>query len=124
VSDDGKVYGGQPVDNEMDGKYTRNSGLSQGPYKSRHLLTCLVSTVGLALKEGKEVKARVLSSSSALDQHAEFTGEQLVLKEVSHRRRNFKADIDIDLEIRSCLLCPRTKSVPSDVSASITTTTA
>jgi 2-keto-4-pentenoate hydratase/2-oxohepta-3-ene-1,7-dioic acid hydratase in catechol pathway len=38
--------------------------------------------VGLAVKEGKVVKARVLSSSSALDEGAKFKGEERPVKQV------------------------------------------
>ncbi|EXJ82175.1 hypothetical protein A1O1_08244 [Capronia coronata CBS 617.96] len=56
VSDDGKIYAGEPVDAEID--------------------------VGLAVKEGKVVKARVLSSSSALDEGAKFTGQERPVKQI------------------------------------------
>jgi hypothetical protein len=38
--------------------------------------------VGLAVKEGKSVKARVLSSTSPLDEQAKFTGEERLVKKV------------------------------------------
>lgn len=38
--------------------------------------------VGLAIKEGKVVKARVLSSSSALDEGAKFTGQERPVQQV------------------------------------------
>ncbi|EXJ85249.1 hypothetical protein A1O3_05924 [Capronia epimyces CBS 606.96] len=56
VSDDGNVYAGEPVDPEVD--------------------------VGLACKQGTPVLARVLSSSSALDAEAKFTGQELPVHKI------------------------------------------
>lgn len=44
--------------------------------------------VGLAVKEGRVVKARVLSSASALDEGARFTGQELEVKQVYRHPRD------------------------------------
>ena len=47
----------------------------------------ILLTVGLATKEGKIVKARVLTISSALDVRAKFTGQELPIKQVRSQAR-------------------------------------
>ncbi|KAH8883299.1 fumarylacetoacetate hydrolase [Thozetella sp. PMI_491] len=56
ISDDGETYAGEPVDSGVD--------------------------VGLVVKDGKSAKVRILSSTSALDEQAEFTCEERLVKEI------------------------------------------
>lgn len=69
---DGKIYGGEPSDPDIDG--TTHSLRSPNPANT--------TVVGLAIERNIDVPVKVVASHSALDYDAQFTGETQIIDQL------------------------------------------